>query len=107
MIFADLLAGAPVFVDANTLVYHFALDPRHGTACTQLLERVARQELVAFTSTHVLSDATHRCMTLEAIARDGHHVTLIVQVASNSALFVSSIVSVWMPFVLSFRPENV
>jgi hypothetical protein len=79
MIFADLLAGTPVFVDANTLVYHFSLHPRYGAACTQLLERVARQELVAFTSTHVLSDATHRCMTLEAIAQFGWQYAGIAQ----------------------------
>jgi hypothetical protein len=37
MTFADLLAGDPVFLDANTLVYHFTLDPVYGTACSQLL----------------------------------------------------------------------
>jgi hypothetical protein len=79
MIFADLLAGTPVFVDANTFVYHFSLHPRYGTVCTQPLERVARQELVAFTSAHVLSDATHRCMTLEAIAQFGWRCAGIAQ----------------------------
>src|SRR5262245_52921664 len=79
MIFADLLAGASVFVDANTFVYHFSLHTRYGAACTQLLERVARHELIAFTSVHVLSDATHRAMTLEAVAQFGWSYAGIVQ----------------------------
>jgi predicted nucleic acid-binding protein len=67
MIFTDLPAGAAVFVDANTLVYRYSLHPRFGPACVDLLERVERQELAGFTSTHVLSEASHRLMTLEAI----------------------------------------
>src|SRR5262249_47304837 len=67
MIFTDLLAGDAVFVDANTLVYRFSLHPQFGPACTDLLERVERQELSGYTSTHVLSETAHRLMTLEAI----------------------------------------
>ena len=33
MIFADLAVGDSVFLDANTLVYHFAPDPVLGAAC--------------------------------------------------------------------------
>ncbi len=36
MIFADLPAGASVFLDANTLVYHFQPHPVHGPVCTTL-----------------------------------------------------------------------
>src|SRR5262245_63701635 len=67
MIFTDLPAGAAVFVDANTLVYRFSSHPRFGPPCTDLLERIERQELVGYTSTHVLSETAHRLMTLEAI----------------------------------------
>ena len=63
---ADLPAGAAVFVDANTLVYHFQPHPVLGPACTALVERIERQDLVGFTSTHVLSELAHRLMTLEA-----------------------------------------
>jgi hypothetical protein len=35
MTFADLPAGASVFVDANPFVYHFAPDPNLGAACSQ------------------------------------------------------------------------
>ena len=40
MIFADLVAGASVFVDANTLVYHFQPHPVFGSPCTDLVERI-------------------------------------------------------------------
>jgi predicted nucleic acid-binding protein len=79
MTFADLPAGAALFIDANTLVYHFVPHPLFGPACRQLVERVARQELVAYTSTHVLSDVGHRVMTMEAITRFGWPVASIAQ----------------------------
>ena len=40
MTFASIPAGAAVFVDANTFIYHFTNDPKYGVACTQLLKRV-------------------------------------------------------------------
>jgi predicted nucleic acid-binding protein len=67
MTFADLVAGDAVFVDANTFVYRFSLHPRFGPSCTDLLDRIERQELTGYTSTHVLSETAHRLMTLEAI----------------------------------------
>jgi len=69
MIFTDLPAGASVFLDANTLLYHFTADAKYGAACTELLERIERQELNGFTSTHVVSEAAHRLMTIEAALR--------------------------------------
>jgi predicted nucleic acid-binding protein len=67
MTFKDLPAGAAVFVDANTLVYHFSRDPQLGPACTALLDRIERGDLSGFSTTHVLSETAHRLMTLEAI----------------------------------------
>jgi predicted nucleic acid-binding protein len=67
MIFTDLPAGAAVFADANTLVYASSLHSQFGPPCTDLLERIERQELSGYTSTHVVSEAAHRLMTLEAI----------------------------------------
>jgi predicted nucleic acid-binding protein len=64
--FADLLAGETLFLDANPLVYHFAPDPLFGAPCTQLLARIAKQEIRGVTSTHVLSEVAHHLMTLEA-----------------------------------------
>ncbi len=66
MTFADLSDGATIFLDANIFVYHFAQHPTFGAACTALLDRIERQELDGFTSTHVLSETAHRLMTLEA-----------------------------------------
>ncbi|MHB1424000.1 MAG: type II toxin-antitoxin system VapC family toxin [Gemmataceae bacterium] len=71
MTFADLPAGAAVFVDANTLVYPFQPHPLLGAACTDLVERIERQELSGFTSTHILSETAHRLMTVEACALFG------------------------------------
>ena len=71
MTFADLAAAVAVFLDANTIVYHFSRHSRYGTACTGLLERIARKELVGSTSSHVLSEVAHRLMTLEATDRYG------------------------------------
>jgi predicted nucleic acid-binding protein len=71
MTFADLVAGDAVFLDANTLTYHFQPHPVLGPPCTDLLERIERQELLGSTSTHVLSELAHRLMTLEACALFG------------------------------------
>jgi predicted nucleic acid-binding protein len=40
MTFADVVAGDTVFLDANTLVYHFTSDAQYGSACRQLLQRI-------------------------------------------------------------------
>jgi predicted nucleic acid-binding protein len=69
--FSDIPAGASVFLDANTLVYHFVPHPTLQPACQQLLERIGRQELFGFISTHVLSDVAHRVMTMEAVIAFG------------------------------------
>ena len=66
MTFAQIPAGAAIFLDANTLVYHFANHPNFGAACTQLVKRIEQHELPGFISTHVLSEIAHRLMTLEA-----------------------------------------
>lgn len=66
MTFADLLPGDAFFLDANPLVYHFAPHPTLGAACSQLVQRVENHELRALTSTHVLSEAAHHLMTIEA-----------------------------------------
>jgi predicted nucleic acid-binding protein len=68
MTFANIPAGAVVFLDANTLIYHFTSDAKYGAACTQLIKDVELQHILGVTSTHVLADAAHRLMTLEAIS---------------------------------------
>lgn len=79
MIFADILAGDAVFLDANTLVYHFTRDPVYGAACSHLLQRIENREVRGSTSTHVLTETAHRIMTIEAIAAFGWPVAGIAQ----------------------------
>jgi predicted nucleic acid-binding protein len=64
--FAQIAPGIAIFLDANSLIYHFTNDPRYGAACTQLVKQVEQQQLHGFTSAHVLTDVTHRLMTLDA-----------------------------------------
>ena len=66
MIFADIPAGDRIFLDANPLIYYFAADPVFGPACSQLVTCIENQEIMALTSTHVLSEAAHHLMTLES-----------------------------------------
>jgi predicted nucleic acid-binding protein len=66
MTFGDIANGTAVFVDANTFVYALAPDAQFGPPSEQLLERIERQDVQGFTSSHVLSDVAHRLMSLEA-----------------------------------------
>jgi predicted nucleic acid-binding protein len=79
MNFADLLAGEIIFLDANTLVYHFVFNPLYGAACSHLLQRIENQEMQGLTSTHVLIEMAHRIMTIEAISTFGWPVAGIAQ----------------------------
>jgi predicted nucleic acid-binding protein len=71
MTFAEIPAGAAIFLDSNTLIYHFANHASFGAACTQLVKRIEQRQLSGFISTHVLSEIAHRLMTLEALDRFG------------------------------------
>ena len=67
----DVRAGERIFVDANLLVYHFASHPVFGPGCTDFLKRAQNNEVAAFISTHVLSEAAHHLMTFEASQQFG------------------------------------
>lgn len=71
MNFASIPPGTPIFLDANTLIYHFTNDAQYGTAGTQLIKRIELQQLAGFTSSHGLGDVAHRLMTLEAVKLAG------------------------------------
>lgn len=75
MTFAQIPTGASVFLDANTLIYHFTNDATYGAACTQFLKRIELQQVHGLTSAHVLGDVAHRLMTLEAINLMGWRMT--------------------------------
>jgi predicted nucleic acid-binding protein len=64
--FSSIAAGASIFLDANTFILHFTAHARFGRSCTELIERIDRQEIQGFTSTHVLGEMAHRLMTIEA-----------------------------------------
>src|SRR6516165_9024620 len=66
MTFANLVTGDALFVDANTLTYHFEPHARWGSSCSQLLQRIENQQLVGYTSGHVIAEVSHRLMTIEA-----------------------------------------
>jgi predicted nucleic acid-binding protein len=71
VIFADFMAGESVFLDANTLIYHFGPHPTLGAACNQLVQRVENGELHGFTSTHVVGEVAHQLMIAEAAQLPG------------------------------------
>lgn len=68
---AAILQGSTVFLDANILVYHFSKHAALGQPCTDLMERIDRQEVVGFTSSQAVGEMSHRLMTIEAIQRFG------------------------------------
>ena len=45
MIYADLPAGATVFVDASVFIHHFEPNALYGPASTTFLERIENQEI--------------------------------------------------------------
>jgi predicted nucleic acid-binding protein len=66
MTFDNIPAGLPVFLDANCLVYEATADPTYGPACKRLLERIENNDLLGYTSAHVVAEMAHRLMTIEA-----------------------------------------
>jgi predicted nucleic acid-binding protein len=77
MTFADLAANDQIFLDANTLVYHFASHQVFGPAANQLMTRIESQQLEGYTSTHVLSETAHRLMMIEAATLPGWKQTKV------------------------------
>jgi predicted nucleic acid-binding protein len=74
MIFADIPAGAGVFIDANAFVYHFTPHPMQSI-CQRMFDRISRGEIGGFTSAAVLGDVAHRLMTYEAADTYGWPMT--------------------------------
>jgi predicted nucleic acid-binding protein len=70
MTFVQIPPNTAIFLDANTLIYHFSNEPTYGPACTQLLQQVELGDLSGFTSAHALADVAYRLMTLEAMNRN-------------------------------------
>jgi predicted nucleic acid-binding protein len=62
MTFDQIPQGADVFLDANSLVYHFTNDPAYGAPCSRLVKRIEQRSLRGIVSTHDLADVIHRLM---------------------------------------------
>src|SRR5690242_12420076 len=86
MTLADAPSSASLFLDANLLVFHFAPHPVLGPDCSQLMERIENKDLMAYTSTHVLSEAAHRLMTFEASQRFGWPSKIVERLKRQPAL---------------------
>lgn len=71
MTFDDIPAGSAVFLDSNTLIFHFTTHPKLSAPCTRLLDRIEQQDLQGFCSAHVLAEVAHRLMTIEAMNQLG------------------------------------
>jgi predicted nucleic acid-binding protein len=84
MTFGDLPANAEVFIDANTLVYHFEPHPTFGPACTALIKSIELQQLAGFTATHIVGEVAHRLMTMEASARFGWSSKVLQRLRHNT-----------------------
>jgi predicted nucleic acid-binding protein len=71
MIYADLPAGAEVFLDATVFIHHFEPNTVSGAASTEFLERIENQEINGVTATHIVSEVAHRLMTIKAMQAFG------------------------------------
>jgi predicted nucleic acid-binding protein len=67
MSYADLPAGASVFLDSSVFIHHFEPNAVFGAAATEFLERIENQEINGITTTHIVSEVAHRLMTIEAM----------------------------------------
>ncbi len=98
MTFAHLATGDTLFLDANTLIHLFEPHPQWGALCQQLIQRIDNQDLVGFTSTHVVSEVCHRLMTVAAHRAMRRYVSCFacltvsvpISASSHSAYFFSS-----------------
>jgi predicted nucleic acid-binding protein len=66
MNFANILAGTSIFLDANVLVYHLTSHAQLGQTCTDLVKRIEQGIIHGCTSTHIMSEVSHRLMLIEA-----------------------------------------
>jgi predicted nucleic acid-binding protein len=85
MTFDDIAAGAAVFLDANTFIYHFSNHPKYGPASTALVERIERQEIRGFTSSHCIADVAHRQQAIAQIGQLGIQVVAVTDQLVSAA----------------------
>jgi len=71
MTYAQVPAGAAVFVDSSVFIHHFEPNPLFGPGSTDFLERIENKEIDGVTTTHIISEVAHRLMTIEALQTFG------------------------------------
>jgi len=77
MTFAEMPINSAIFVDANIFVYYFQPHAVLGPICTALIKQIELNELVGFSSTHVLGEVAHRLMTMEASIKFGWQTKIV------------------------------
>jgi len=75
MTFVDLQTGDAVFIDANTLIYHFTNHAKYGAACTELVERIEHMEIQGFTPSHCLAPRFNPYPSARGMSRDSSLTT--------------------------------
>lgn len=68
MIYADLPAGATVFLDSSVFIHHFEPNVLFGPAATESSSNASEtKRFSGITCTHIISEVAHRLMTIEAM----------------------------------------
>lgn len=60
---SDIPSGEKVLIDANILIY---ASQRTSNQCIELLRRCIQDDLIGYTTTHILAEVTHILMLTEA-----------------------------------------
>jgi len=63
LILDELPSGSEVFIDANAFVYHLN---GQSPSCRRLMERVKARDVEGVTGAHIVMEALHRLMAIEA-----------------------------------------
>ncbi len=71
MTLKDIPDGVTCYVDATIFYYHIVNTPPLSDDCSDFLERVEMRYLMGVTSIVAVSEATHKVMLTEVVARHG------------------------------------
>lgn len=69
MLLRDIPVGATCFVDATIFYYHLVNSPPLSEDCSDFLERIEQGQVSAVTSTVAVSEAIHKIMLTQVVAR--------------------------------------
>jgi hypothetical protein len=63
----DLPDGTHCFVDSNIFYYHLVDTPPLSDDCSDYLKRLERRDVMGYTSTVAIAEATHKVMLADAV----------------------------------------